>query len=237
MEYKEFEFPYCVYCGDPPNQKEHVLPQSKIWMFQGDYVSWILPACQECNYIAGGNLFRTFGDKTEYIHIKLKKKYKIALNCNWTPEELDELGPSLRATIEKDLEMKKWLERRLKWSLKSMKNVGTVMKISSRKSRGRNSARETQRQEERDTAEESSITRRSYNSYGERGRRKGRRGQENTCKNCGELFIMKHGTEKYCEVECRRQWYREQDRQARKLMKEKDEPLLCHWSRGDRGEV
>lgn len=70
MEYKEFEFPCCVYCGDPSTQKEHVLPQSKIWMFQGDYVSWILPSCQECNYLAGAKMFKTFGNKTEYIHIQ-----------------------------------------------------------------------------------------------------------------------------------------------------------------------
>jgi len=164
MEYKEFEFPCCVYCGDPSTQKEHVLPQSKTWMFQGDYVSWILPTCQECNNIAGGNLFKTFGDKTKYIHIHLRKKYRIALNCDWTPEELDELGPSLRETIEKDLEIKKWLERRLKWSLKSMKDVSTVMKISSRKSRGRNSAREIRKREGRSTVEETSTIKRCYNS-------------------------------------------------------------------------
>lgn len=211
MDYEEFDFPTCIYCGEPPEQREHVLPKSQTWKFQGNYLSFIVPSCTECNYIAGAKLFRTFGDKTKYIHNHLRKKYRKELNTTWSQSELDDLGPSLRSDVERSIRIKKCVEKRLKWRLESLENVSTVIKISRERNLGKSSARETKIQGKKNTAEGNSTTKKSYNSY-ETGRR--------SCANCHEGFMPQKPWQKFCDKECRDEWHCEKTKAARKYMNE-----------------
>lgn len=54
----------CVYCGDPANDLEHILP---VAYRQDDTDENLVPACGICNHIAGPQVFGSFQEKRNYI--------------------------------------------------------------------------------------------------------------------------------------------------------------------------
>lgn len=106
MEYIKLNFPYCIYCGEPPEHWDHAFPLSRSWMLLSGFISWLVPSCAECNQIAKARIFKTFGDKTTYIKERLKEKY---IN------ELENFR----------------IQARIDWEIKTLKDESIVTKIMS----------------------------------------------------------------------------------------------------------
>lgn len=102
----------CAYCGEPSEHVEHVVPR------RTGLPTYTVPACAECNLIAGGKLFHTFKDKQAYIRERLASKYERFLSMDeWTEDELRGLGYNLRKKIEGNMWRREVAHSRLSWSL------------------------------------------------------------------------------------------------------------------------
>lgn len=78
--------------------------------------SRILPACLECNILAGARVFQTVGDKRRYVQSKIRQKYARVLAApSWTDEEIDDLGFTLRTHVRHCQVAKKLTVERLAW--------------------------------------------------------------------------------------------------------------------------
>lgn len=84
---------YCVYCGEIATTKDHFPPVINA------LAGYILPACSECNSIAGTEFPRDFIRRADYVKEKLQRKYSSILSE--PPLEMDEL-------LEKDEDT--WLD-------------------------------------------------------------------------------------------------------------------------------
>lgn len=115
----------CVYCGEPATERDHVLPVSIAAGLDLRRAGvrrevrgglWTVPACGECNRIAGGVAFTSILGKRRYIQRRLRKRYQRDLAAvMWSPEELEELGPTLRSAVESRLQRVIRLQLRLSW--------------------------------------------------------------------------------------------------------------------------
>lgn len=133
----------CIYCGVPAATIDHVMPVSIVSANLGliRYRKLIkVPACPECNSIAGDRLFRSVGAKGRYVRGRLKIKYKRLLKCkDWTREELEEIGYTLRTTFERDLRNRAIVKERVKWQNQNTSitvNANGVGRISRRTGNG-----------------------------------------------------------------------------------------------------
>ncbi len=109
----------CYYCDEPAESIDHIWPQS-IGHGLGDQV----PACMECNGILLACHPTSHILRMKELHAKLAKKYKKYLAMQrWTDEELAELGPGLRGSLEADILTKRRVERRLAFLWERIKEV------------------------------------------------------------------------------------------------------------------
>ena len=100
----------CAYCGMPAQDREHVVPKS---LRVG---SWIVPACKECNNLAGAEPFETFADKRDFIRDRLGQRYARILKApEWDRSETAELGPGLRPFIRQGELMRRLVRARMDW--------------------------------------------------------------------------------------------------------------------------
>lgn len=112
----------CVYCGNLANTLDHVLPvsvaarvniKSRRHMKQGLNR---VPCCGECNRLANNEVFFSIREKRAYIQEKIRFKYRDILKVTiWEPEELDELGPTLRRQIKQAMRNRLQTEWRINW--------------------------------------------------------------------------------------------------------------------------
>lgn len=103
----------CVYCGERATQLDHVFPLSltvhldmthPITLKELAGALYLVPACGECNRIAGSEPFYAILDKRRFIQKKLKEKYSRRIKrVLWDEDELEELGPGLRSKIISDM--------------------------------------------------------------------------------------------------------------------------------------
>ena len=100
---ESFEDVCCAYCGERYTDIEHLLPHSwfeKVSTGPGDYWTWLVPACSECNGLASDQLFGSPALKREYIQNRLRARYSFAFESEaWSDEEIGELGPGLRQFV------------------------------------------------------------------------------------------------------------------------------------------
>lgn len=115
-----FNVKLCVYCGEPANGRDHVIPRA--FQQRIEDFGWakrrklIVPACGECNSTAGSKVFLTLREKRRYIHDRYRERYRKLLEApNWTQEEIDELGPTLRTTVVRSQHAKDLIRARLAW--------------------------------------------------------------------------------------------------------------------------
>jgi len=113
----------CVYCGLLATDKEHVIP--RIWIDgMKDMLAMgfdvkvpkeiIVPSCRECNNIAGGQVFKSFREKREYIREYLRKKYKKFYKAEvWSDEDIDALSGRLREHVYIFNQVVKVIKKRL----------------------------------------------------------------------------------------------------------------------------
>jgi hypothetical protein len=102
---------YCIYCGDIATTDEHFPPKS------ATNKGLILPACIECNMIAGTECAFDFDKRCNYVIKKLKEKYKEIIKANnWTIEELINLDDELIIGTIKWIRQKKKIHERIAWN-------------------------------------------------------------------------------------------------------------------------
>jgi 5-methylcytosine-specific restriction endonuclease McrA len=112
----------CTYCGLPAESVDHVIPRNHRRAALAVGARWnarvadTVPACCECNQLASALVFRGVVEKRSYIHQRLRARYSWALKtANWSEEELDELGPTLRSSVDAAIAAKRLIHRRLRW--------------------------------------------------------------------------------------------------------------------------
>lgn len=107
VEYTFFEEKFackpCYYCGMPATCADHApsLACVEILLENGvvepkDLVT--VPACAECNRWLGSSRHLAAKRKA-IVKAKLAKKLKGRSRCDWSAEELNELGPNLRREV------------------------------------------------------------------------------------------------------------------------------------------
>lgn len=112
----------CFYCGEPATDLDHVIPQCMLRVkrrtkgrYQGDLV---VPACRECNGLLGAALLPTLEDRFYYARVKLADRYrKVIAMPDWEQDELDDLGPGMKADVIRAVNAKKKIEARLGWPI------------------------------------------------------------------------------------------------------------------------
>ncbi len=101
----------CAYCGDRATDVEHVIPRST------GLPTFTVPACKDCNSIAGDRVFGCFEEKAEYVKTTLKIKHQKILRVpEWDKDELREVSYSLRKSIIAAQARRDWVQQRLDWS-------------------------------------------------------------------------------------------------------------------------
>lgn len=114
----------CVYCGFPADTLDHVIPRSLRsmlldvggWKDRWGRVRNTVPACRECNTIAGNKVFNTLCEKRDYIQGKLRQRYRsVPQTAKWTDEELQGLGPVLQQYVRNSMEVAAVIRSRLRW--------------------------------------------------------------------------------------------------------------------------
>lgn len=126
----------CMYCGEPADNKEHVIPKSlsgentpKVW------------SCLECNVLAGSNVFESIDEKTDYIHEKLAKRYAKYIEMpHWSDDEILQLKRNLRIGVQRAERIRQWILSRLAW--RGNPRALIVKKILEKIDIGNNSAQE-----------------------------------------------------------------------------------------------
>lgn len=103
----------CTYCGALANDRDHVIPAA----YEGVRVftpsNWVW-ACRECNAILQDNMFVTVEERAAYLAEQLERRHRRLLKMGrWYPNELDELGPRMRAAVIRDLKMKQIVADRI----------------------------------------------------------------------------------------------------------------------------
>ncbi len=106
-----FEHHTCFYCGEYATEKEHVVPQHTL------YPTWIVPACHECNAMAGATIFVSVLDKHQWLQTRRGARYSKLLKMpDWDWEEISELGRNLRAKVEAAQKAKDVVKSQLIWN-------------------------------------------------------------------------------------------------------------------------
>jgi hypothetical protein len=126
----------CVYCGTPANGFDHFVPLSALVMLADSLTQIpgkvLVPACRECNLIAGRDVFPTIAAKRRFIHARLRRKYRRILAIpEWRDRELAELGPSLEKYVRSGQDTRRWLLARLAWRNTSNSEPATLAAIRS----------------------------------------------------------------------------------------------------------
>lgn len=106
--------PNCTYCGAwDGNNRDHVVPASynqNKKHFNCDTV----PCCGECNVLLGDRLYFTVPSRAAYLLGTYERRYKKLLSQpDWSDEEIEELGPSMRTSIIQSMKDKKEVRRQL----------------------------------------------------------------------------------------------------------------------------
>ena len=129
----EFKAVPCLYCGLPSKDEEHVVPHSFLKHLRDTgYVreEVLVPSCRECNLIASNNVFDSYEDKYDYIHCRLRDKYRKVLEMpEWTQSELMALGPRLKRYMRSQLRLKALILDRLAWNPNNVLTVDEKSKL------------------------------------------------------------------------------------------------------------
>lgn len=112
--------PNCTYCGAwDGDQLDHVVPVSynhNISRKSTNKVSYrnTVPCCRECNSLLGARLYFTIPSRAAYLLGTYERRYKKLLSQpDWSDEEIEELGPSMRTSITQSMKDKKEVRRQL----------------------------------------------------------------------------------------------------------------------------
>ena len=103
----------CIYCGQPSGTRDHLLPRAWTGETQRRFVVTV-PACGECNTLLGSTLTWSITERRAIAHARLRRKKAAVLRTlDFTPEELQEFGHTLRSTIVRGMAEKRRVLARL----------------------------------------------------------------------------------------------------------------------------
>lgn len=118
-------YKFCVYCGDPATEWDHVFPVSVAanvdWMSNRTLYEYrrglvMVPSCGECNNVACDGIYKSVVEKRNAIHIVLRRRYRKILSVPlWSDDELSELGHSMRTSVLASQAALLRLLRRITW--------------------------------------------------------------------------------------------------------------------------
>jgi hypothetical protein len=108
----------CAYCGVPAQEYDHVPPlawygitrrKKKFREYPG------VMACAECNNLLNDAPLLTVPERAEYVGERLRSRWFKILHSvvEWSPEEMEELGPTLRSSVAARAAYRAHLEARL----------------------------------------------------------------------------------------------------------------------------
>lgn len=102
---------WCIYCGETAECDDHFPPLS------AGLRGFLLPACKECNALAGTDHPHNFSARAALVHAKIRNKYKRLVDTpNWSEDELKELGKNLKSSVKSWAGRREALLRRLAWN-------------------------------------------------------------------------------------------------------------------------
>ena len=102
---------FCVYCGELAGALEHFPPAS--YSLHG----YLLPACHECNCMAGTSYPLDFQKRAELVNSKIRFKYRKELRVpEWSNSEMRPLRYNLKKGIEQWQKMQRIARERVAWS-------------------------------------------------------------------------------------------------------------------------
>lgn len=123
----------CYYCGSPADTIDHVVPRSLLVSITDSGVDELtaaamkrsrrmtVPACRECNGLAGAKFHETLAERAEFVRTRLGQRYRKALAMpDWSATELAELAPGLRGYVIAGLIERDLLRRRLRYRAKGL---------------------------------------------------------------------------------------------------------------------
>ena len=124
----------CVYCGEQATTEDHIMPLYVAYM-TGDIgiitkSKVLLPACQECNALAGTKIFNKFTERKKYIQLRIKQRNKKLLSTKgWTIDELSQLGNTLRQFIENSIHLQSNVKKRIQWQNRDNPAYALIAKL------------------------------------------------------------------------------------------------------------
>ena len=120
-----YDFTPCTYCGLPATDREHVIPKThaaviaEMGLVKPQHFL-VVPACKECNILAGRHVFPTITEKHAYLHRILRKRYQKYLDIPvWTEEKFREMSKGLIGMIRRRIAIQAITKRRLLWPQQS----------------------------------------------------------------------------------------------------------------------
>lgn len=114
----------CFYCGlSHPPDIDHTPPLSwayalgPSWFFDRNVNLWLIPCCRECNSLLGDKPIHTAKDRKRFIAGRLEERYQEFLqHPKWTDDEIGELTGKLRKEMQKYMDDKRVMVRRIAWA-------------------------------------------------------------------------------------------------------------------------
>lgn len=115
----------CTYCGNPADTRDHVTP----WSWNSTYRRRAkagklgrgqkVPACGDCNNLLNDVPIFTVEGRRAYVAERLAKEAKKQAP-DWSDDELEELGPSLRRRVKARLAKRKLTQMRWNYAKGAM---------------------------------------------------------------------------------------------------------------------
>jgi hypothetical protein len=113
----------CAYCGERATLKDHVIPraylspQSSRKRNGSSDPGFKVDCCSHCNAILGDRIFHSLVERKAFVYKRLKVKLRgHSSRVVWDEEEMAELGPNLRSSVEVHSAQKTVADRRLQYA-------------------------------------------------------------------------------------------------------------------------
>ncbi|MDE2232528.1 MAG: hypothetical protein KGJ90_00150 [Patescibacteria group bacterium] len=204
--YKILNQEWCVYCGDLATTVDHFIPISIFASLIGigaDINGKILvPACRECNLLAGDKLFKTIGAKRRYLQNRIKERYRKVLNMPfWEEKEISELSPHMQEIVKNGLLEREHVKARIGWkNINNRESAKLAAVCFSSRVRGGNSVptNAPKKRKGKDISKRSQ----NYENY-----HADERLISVPCLCCGNPFIKNRPWARYCSKICRQKVY------------------------------
>lgn len=114
---RKLHYPYgiCIYCGRAGHTKDHLMPKSTSGSSLRKYVLTV-PACGECNSLINDTVAFSITERRMVAHARMRKKHAKKLRAfDYSPEEIEEFGHTLKSVILSGQHDKRAILDRLAW--------------------------------------------------------------------------------------------------------------------------